>query len=91
MDPTVQVALIGIFVTVITTIGLVVITVINSRKEKSDSAQKALESVHRERLEFKDEIIADLRSDLVDAYKEIMTLKAIPQEEREKGRHGRHE
>jgi len=91
VDPTVQVALIGIFITIITTIGLVVVTVINSRREKSDSAQKALESVHRERIEFKDEIIADLRSDLVDAYREIKNLTAIPQEEREKGKHGRHE
>lgn len=90
MDPIVLVALIGVFTTVITTIGLVVTAIVNNRREKSDSAQKALERVHKERIEFKDEIIADLRSDLLEALRENKVYKH-DEEERKKGKHGRDE
>lgn len=78
MDPTVQVALIGICVTVITTIGLVVVAILNSRRERGDSAQRAMERVHRERLSLKDEIIQELRLDVTELNAKIEKLEKRP-------------
>jgi len=64
VDPTVQVALIGILVAIVTTTGLVVTAIINNRKERGDSAQRAMERVYRERLNLKDDIIRELRLDI---------------------------
>lgn len=66
MDPTVQVALIGIGVAVVTTVGLIVVAIVNSRRERGDSAQRAMERVHKERLALKDEIIKELRLDIAE-------------------------
>ena len=75
MDPTVQVALIGIAAAIVTTIGLVVVAVINSRRERSDSAQKAMERVHRERLNFKDDVIRETRRENDELEQENKQLK----------------
>lgn len=63
-DPTVQIALAGIFTTIITVIGGVVVTVINNKKERGNSAENAMEATLRERIVLRDEQIEDLRVDI---------------------------
>lgn len=60
--PTVQVALIGILATLITTLGVIIVAAINNRKERESSASKGMEAVLRERLAYKDERIATLEN-----------------------------
>lgn len=64
MDATVQVALVGIFTTMVTTAGVVIVAMINNRKERGGAAESAMERTLRERIVLRDEQIADLRSDL---------------------------
>jgi 5-bromo-4-chloroindolyl phosphate hydrolysis protein len=75
VDSSVQVALIGIFVAIVTTTGLVIVAIINNRRERGDSAQKAMERVHKERLELKDEIIKELRMDVSELTAKIERLQ----------------
>lgn len=65
-DPTVQVAAVGIFTTFITTVGVILVAVINNRKERTSAADTGVESTLRERLALRDEQIADLRADIVE-------------------------
>jgi len=44
LDPTVQVAAISVFATTITTIGLIVVAIINNRKERTKSASNGVEA-----------------------------------------------
>lgn len=62
-DPTVQVALVGILTTAITTGGVVLAAVVNNRRERSGSAEEGIEATLRERITLRDEQIADLRED----------------------------
>lgn len=74
MDPTVQVALIGIFTTVVTTAGVVLVAVVNSKKERGNTAESAMEMTLRERIILRDEQIDDLRGDLKEKEQVIMEL-----------------
>lgn len=64
MDPTVQVAAIGIFTTLITTAGVGIAAMFNNRRERSGAAESAMEQTLRERIMLRDEQITDLRHDL---------------------------
>jgi hypothetical protein len=76
VDPTVQVALIGIFTTVVTTIGVIGVAVLNSRKERGSAAESAMERTLRERITLRDEQIADLREELAEEEATIARLLA---------------
>jgi len=78
VDSTVQVALIGILVAIVTTTGLVVVAMINNRKERGDSAQRAMERVYRERLNFKDDVIKELRLDVTELTTKVEKLEKSP-------------
>lgn len=75
MDPTVQVALIGIFTTVITTAGVVAVAVMNNRKERGASAESAMERTLRERITLRDEQNAELREDNQELREENAQLR----------------
>lgn len=63
-DPTVQVAIVGVLATLITTLGVVFVAVINNRKERGGAADEGVEAALRERLTLRDEQLADLRADV---------------------------
>ena len=65
-DPTVQVAAIGIFTTLITTCGVIAVAVLNNRRERGGAADAGVEATLRERIALRDEQIQDLKSDKVD-------------------------
>lgn len=44
LDPTVQVAVVSVFATGITTLGIILVAVINNRKERSNAANAGVES-----------------------------------------------
>lgn len=77
MDATVQVAVIGIITTLVTTAGVVVVAIINNRKERGTAAESAMERTLRERILLRDEQIADLKTDLVERDVEIVRLKEL--------------
>lgn len=66
MDATVQVAFVGIFTTLVTTAGVVVVAIINNRRERGQAAESAMERTLRERIVLRDEQIADLKADLAE-------------------------
>jgi hypothetical protein len=59
MDPSVQVALVGTLGIFITACSVVAVAIVNGRKEKSDTADNAMEKTLRERLTLRDEQIKD--------------------------------
>jgi hypothetical protein len=70
-DPTAQVAAIGIFTTFITTIGVILVAILNNRKERGDAADSGVElalreqvAVREERIILRDEQIRDLQGDV---------------------------
>lgn len=65
-DPTVQVAAIGIFTTLITTMGVIVVAVLNNKRERGGAADAGVEATLRERLALRDEQIQDLKQDKID-------------------------
>lgn len=65
-DPTVQVAIVGVLATLITTLGVVFVAVINNRKERGGAADEGVEAALRERLTLRDEQLADLRADVAE-------------------------
>lgn len=71
MDATLQVALIGIFTTVITTAGVVVTAIINNKRERGSAAESAMERTLRERILLRDEQIAELKADVEERDKTI--------------------
>lgn len=75
MDPRVQVAIIGIFTTVVTTAGVVLVALLNSRKERGSSAESAMERTLRERILLRDEQITDLKGELAEREREIAQLR----------------
>ena len=66
MAATVQVAFVGIFTTLLTTTGVIVVAIINNRKERGQAAESAMERTLRERIILRDEQIADLKADLAE-------------------------
>ncbi len=83
MDTTVQVAIIGIITTFVTTIGVVIVAIFNNKKERGAAAESAMERTLRERIVLRDEQIADLKADIDE--KEMMIqrllIKLEPQED----------
>lgn len=65
-DPTVQVAFIGIVTTFITTAGVILVAILNNRKERGDSAEEGIIATMRERITLRDEQILDLKEEKVD-------------------------
>lgn len=65
MEPTVQVAVIGILTTLITTAGVVIAAIVNNKRERTSSASGGVEAALRERITLKDEQLADLREDKI--------------------------
>lgn len=63
MDPTVQVAFIGIITTVVTTAGVVAVAIVNNKKERGGSANEGVEAVLRERVAQNEGYIAMLERD----------------------------
>jgi predicted RNase H-like nuclease (RuvC/YqgF family) len=63
-DPAVQVALVGIFSTLITTIGVIFVAVLNNNKEREGAADQGVEATLRERIALRDEQLAELREDI---------------------------
>lgn len=63
MEPTVQVAIIGVATTMITTTGVIIVAFVNNRRERSSAATGGVESTLRERITLKDEQLQDLRDD----------------------------
>lgn len=62
-DPTVQISIIGIITTLITTIGVVLVAALTSRKAVDDHRDDDMEASLRERIALRDDQIADLRAD----------------------------
>lgn len=75
-DPTVQVAAIGIITTFITTLGVIVVAVLNNRKERTDAAETGIEETLRERIILRDEQIMDLKDEVAHKEQIIQRLKA---------------
>jgi len=65
-DPTVQVAAIGILTTLITTLGVITVAVLNNKRERGGAADAGVEATLRERLALRDEQILDLREEKTD-------------------------
>lgn len=65
-DSSVQIALIGIVTTLITTAGVVIAALVNNKRERSGSASQGVEAVLRERVALRDEQITELRDDKAD-------------------------
>lgn len=58
------VALLGLCGTAVTVLGVVLVALINSRKEMSAATTREVEDTLRERIIFKDEKIADLTAEV---------------------------
>lgn len=56
----------GLGATFLTTAGLVLIAIINNRRERKGSAEASMEATLRERLDYRDEKIEDLKKDKAD-------------------------
>lgn len=77
MNATVQVALIGIITTIVTTAGVIIVAIVNNRKERGTAAESAMERTLRERIILRDEQIADLKADVEERDKQILKLEEI--------------
>lgn len=64
-DPTVQVAAVGIVTTFITTAGVLLVALVNNRKERLDAADAGIMASMRERLALRDEQLQDCRDDRI--------------------------
>lgn len=75
-DPTVQVAVVGILTTFITTAGVIIVAVLNNKKERTDAAQEGIEETLRERILLRDEQIQDLKDEVAHKETIIQRLKS---------------
>lgn len=71
MDATVQVALVGICTTAITTAGVIFVAFYNNKKERGQAAESAMERTLRERIVLRDEQIKDLQNDITDLKQDV--------------------
>lgn len=76
MDPAVGVAVVGLFGTITTGGATVIVSQLNSKKERANAAESAVEKTLRERLLLRDEQIAELKEDLERADKRADRLQA---------------
>jgi hypothetical protein len=65
-DPTVQVAVVGVLTTLITTLGVIIVAVLNNKKERGDAADEGIAGTLRERITLRDEQILELREEKAD-------------------------
>lgn len=79
-DPTVQVAMVGVMTTLITTLGVIFVAIVNNRKERSGAADEGVEATLRERLTLRDEQILDLREDIVNLKNRLVHAQEENQE-----------
>lgn len=75
MDPTVQVAAIGIIATLISTIGLIGVAVLNNKKERGGAAEAGVTETMEQRLLLKDEQIELRDEQLMDCQQTIERQK----------------
>lgn len=80
MDSSVQVAFLGMVGIFATAASVVIVAVVNSRKERGDTAENAVEMTLRERLTLRDEQIKDHLDDKV-RLKEQLAEKALENDE----------
>lgn len=64
----------GVVGTIVTTFGLVIIAIINNRRERKGSAEASMEATLRERILLKEEKIADLKDDKLELLEENSKL-----------------
>jgi uncharacterized protein YlxW (UPF0749 family) len=76
VEPTVQVAFVGIATSIVTTVGIVIVAMINNRKERTTAAESSMERTLRERITLRDEQIVDLKNDVLNLESEVQELKA---------------
>lgn len=77
MDSTVQVAAIGVIATIVTTVGIIVVAMINNRKERGTAAESAMEQVLGQRITLRDEQIADLKQDVAELEEKLVDKEGI--------------
>lgn len=69
----------GTIATIVSTLGLVLIAILNNRKERKGSAEASMEATLRERIVFRDEKIEDLKEDkakLLEDKRELLDEKS---------------
>lgn len=81
LDPTVQVAAIGIITTIVTSGAGLIVAGKNSKKERQDAAENTMESVLRERILLRDEQIRELEEDVKRLTNEVQSLRSATQEQ----------
>ena len=83
MDSSVQVALVGTLGIFITAVSVVLVAIVNTKREKADTAENAVEKTLRERLALRDEQIADHLDDktrmklTIDEQHETITAQGL--------------
>lgn len=90
-DPTVQVAIIGVMTTMITTAGVIIAAMVNNRRERTGSSAAGIEATLRERITLRDEQILDLREEKADLRARLDTALAENEEKTLLIRHLREE
>jgi hypothetical protein len=75
VDATLQVGFLGIITTFVTTAGVVIVAMINNRRERGSAAESAMERTLRERIILRDEQIADLKADIEEKDRTISRLQ----------------
>lgn len=76
-----QVAIIGIVTTLITTAGVVIAAVVNNKKERTGAADEGIAATLRERITLRDEQLADLREDKRDLQARLDTALEANEEQ----------
>ena len=71
----VQLALAGIITTAITTAGIIIVAIINNRRERSGAAEEGIEATLRERILLRDERISDLKESHERALEDKLQLQ----------------
>lgn len=70
-DPTVQVAIVGVLTTFITTLGVILVAVLNNKKERGGAAEEGIAATLRERITLRDEQLLELREDKADLRRQL--------------------
>lgn len=76
-----QVAVIGVFTTFVTTIGVIIVAIVNSRKATEIASDSSMEQVLHERLLLRDEQIKDLTADKDRLQAEVEQLRRLAEQQ----------
>ncbi len=76
-----QVAVIGVFTTFVTTIGVIIVAIVNSRKATEIASDSRMEQVLHERLLLRDEQIKDLTADKDRLQAEVEQLRRLAEQQ----------